>query len=344
MTRAAPDAGPVTVIGAGSWGTALAVHLGRRGEAVRLWGRDAALVAQLAAARENPWYLEGIRIPEAVQVTADAAQALAQAGLVIVAVPSHVLEDVVRPMASLVPRGALLVSAAKGIEARRDRRMSELLAGLLPGRAVAALSGPSFAREVALGQPTAVVAAAGEESVARRVQARLATREFRVYTNPDVVGVELGGAVKNVIAIATGLADGLGLGENARAALITRGLAEVSRLAVTLGGAPATLAGLAGLGDLVLTCTGSLSRNRALGMALARGQTVAQAEQGSRMVAEGVRTVPSVLRLAGAAGVTMPIAAEVAAVLFEGKPAGLAVDTLLARAARSETGTARAGS
>jgi glycerol-3-phosphate dehydrogenase (NAD(P)+) len=214
--------------------------------------------------------------------------------------------------------------------------MSQLLSGLAPARAVAALSGPSFAREVALGRPTALVVASADAPVARTLQERLTASAFRVYTNRDLVGVEIGGALKNVMAIATGLSDGLGLGENARAALITRGLAEIGRLALALGGQAATLAGLAGLGDLVLTCTGSESRNHRLGLAVAQGQTLAQAEASTRMVAEGVRTVASARALAERAGVSMPLCDEVSAVLFEGKPVKDALASLLAREPRPE--------
>jgi glycerol-3-phosphate dehydrogenase (NAD(P)+) len=221
--------------------------------------------------------------------------------------------------------------------------MSELLAARLPGRPVAVLSGPSFAREVAQGRPTALVIASVDESIASDLQRRLAGPALRLYTNRDVVGVELGGAVKNVMAIATGLVDGLELGENARAALITRGLAEIVRLGTAAGAQPATFAGLAGLGDLVLTCTGTQSRNRALGREIARGRSLAEAEAATPMVAEGVRTVSSVLRMARERGVTMPICEEVAAVLFDGKPVAESVVSLLAREPRpEEEGAARA--
>src|SRR5438876_5340239 len=214
--------------------------------------------------------------------------------------------------------------------------MSELLSQVVPGRPVAVLSGPSFAREVAAGLPTALVVASTDAAMARTLQERLSAPAFRLYTNRDLVGVELGGALKNVMAIGTGLSDGLGLGENARAALITRGLAEMGRLALAMGGQAATMAGLAGLGDLVLTCTGSQSRNHRLGLAVARGQTLAEAEASTPMVAEGVRTVASARALAARAGVSMPLCDEVAAVLFEGKPVKDALASLLAREPRPE--------
>jgi glycerol-3-phosphate dehydrogenase (NAD(P)+) len=326
----------VAVIGAGSWGTALAVHLDRVGRRVRLLGRDRALIAEIRATRENARYLAGIPLPPGVTATADPAEALEGAGLVIVAVPSHFVAATLRALAARVPTGAALVSATKGIEVERGRRMSEVVVEVLPGRPVAVLSGPSFAHEVALGLPTALVVASADPELARSIQQWLAGPTLRLYTNRDVVGVELGGALKNVMAIATGLSDGLGLGDNARAALITRGLAEVARLGVALGAQAATFLGLAGIGDLVLTCTGQRSRNRSLGLRIAGGQTVAAAEAATPMVAEGVRTARAALGLARVAGVAMPICAEVAAVLFDAKPVAEALRSLLAREPRPE--------
>jgi len=327
--------GRVAVIGGGSWGTALAAHLARRGVDLRLWVREPEIVDAIARTRRNAWYLSDIELPSAVRATGDLAQALDGAGLVMIAVPSEFVAGLLKHIGRL-PADAPVVSATKGLDPERHLRMTELIADRFPGAPVAALSGPTFAREVALGLPAACVVASGDEALARRLQGELGSREFRLYTNGDVLGVELGGALKNVIAIATGLADGLELGQNARAALITRGLAEITRLAVTLGAAPATLAGLAGVGDLVLTCTGGLSRNRSLGMALARGRTQAAVEGESRMIAEGARTVTSALALAGRHGVSLPICAEVGAVLFEGKPPATALADLLGRAARPE--------
>jgi glycerol-3-phosphate dehydrogenase (NAD(P)+) len=326
----------VAVIGAGSWGTALALQIGRRGSPVRLWARDAALAATITATRENSRYLPGMRLPDSVLATTDHVEALRDASLVIVAVPSHFVRAALAPMVAGIAPGAALLSATKGLEPGTALRMSQLLSEQLPEHTVAALSGPSFAREVALGKPTALVVASADAGVARGLQERLAAPAFRLYTNRDLVGVEIGGALKNVMAIATGLSDGLGLGENARAALITRGLAEIGRLALALGGQAPTLAGLAGLGDLVLTCTGSESRNHRLGLAVAQGQTLAQAEASTRMVAEGVRTVASARALAGRAGVSMPLCDEVSAVLFEGKHGKDALASLLARGPRPE--------
>jgi glycerol-3-phosphate dehydrogenase (NAD(P)+) len=324
------------VLGAGSWGTALAIHLGRGHGPVRLWARDPDLAVSMRATRENARYLPGLTLPEPVQVSADPAEAVADAGIVLVVVPSHFFESVLDRVARLVPPDAVLVSATKGLEPRQGLRMSELLARRLPGRPVAVLSGPSFAREVAEGRPAALVIASTDESVAADLQRRLAGPTLRLYTNRDVIGVELAGALKNVMAIATGLVDGLALGENARAALITRGLAEIVRLGVAGGAQPTTFAGLAGLGDLVLTCTGSQSRNHALGREIARGRSLKSVEAGTPMVAEGVRTVVSALRMAREAGVAMPICEEVAAVLFEGKAVADAVASLLAREPRPE--------
>ena len=327
---------PVAVLGAGSWGTALAIHLGRVGVPVRLWARDPALAQAMRAARDNPRYLPGLVLPDAVIVTAEPSAALDAIGTVVIAVPSHFVEAVLTRVAAQVAPRAVLVSATKGLEPRRGLRMSQLLADRLPGRAVAVLSGPSFAREVGQGLPTALVVACAEEAVAADLQLRLAGPALRIYTNRDVLGVELGGALKNVVAIATGLVDGLGLGENARAALITRGLAEIVRLGTAVGAQPATFAGLAGLGDLVLTCTGTQSRNHALGREVARGRPLGLIEAGTPMVAEGVRTVSSALRMAREAGVAMPICEEVAAVLFDGKPVAEALASLLAREPRPE--------
>jgi glycerol-3-phosphate dehydrogenase (NAD(P)+) len=300
---------------------------------VRLCARSAEVVDAIRARRRNPWYLTDVELPDGVEVTGDAATALAGATAAIVAVPS---EFFAATLARLGTATVPVVSATKGFEPGRHRRMSEVVGERWPGLPVAVLSGPTFAREVALGRPTAAVIASRDDAVAAELQQRLGSREFRLYTNRDVVGVEVGGALKNVIALATGLADGLGLGENARAALVTRGLAEITRLAVAMGAEPATLAGLAGLGDLVLTATGTLSRNRALGMALARGESRQAAQHATRMVAEGVPTVRSALALAARHRVTLPIAAEVAAVLFEGKPPAEALASLLGRAATRE--------
>jgi glycerol-3-phosphate dehydrogenase (NAD(P)+) len=325
----------VAVVGGGSWGTALAIHLARAGHAVRLWARESEVVDGIRRERRNPYYLTDVPCPPGLAATGDQADAVAGAEIVLLAVPSEFFGATLKDLPA-VAAGVPLVSAAKGLDPVRHVRMTELIVERFPDLPVAALSGPTFAREVALGLPTACVVAAADPALAARLQAALGTREFRLYTNRDVVGVEVGGALKNVIAVATGLADGLGLGENARAALITRGLAEISRLAVAMGGQAATLAGLAGLGDLVLTCTGSLSRNRALGVAVARGESRDSVERRTRMIAEGARTVTSAVALGERHGVALPICTEVHRVLFAGRPPGEALAALLDRAAGAE--------
>jgi len=325
----------IAIVGGGSWGTALAIHLARSADAVRLWAREPEVVEGIRTRRRSPWYLPDLEIPSGVDATTEVAEAVRGASLVVVAVPSEFFAATLKsvgPLSDAVP----IVTATKGFDPERHLRMSEVVGEQFPRARVAALSGPTFAREVALGRPTAAVIASRDDALAGELQKRLGAREFRLYANRDVVGVETGGALKNVMAIATGLVDGLGLGENARAALITRGLAEMTRLAVALGAMPATLAGLAGLGDLVLTCTGSLSRNRQLGIALTRGETVAAVEDRTRMVAEGVRTVTSALALARRHGVSMPICQEVGAALFDGKAPTDALASLLERPLRRE--------
>lgn len=325
----------VAIIGGGSWGTALAIHAARGGTPVRLWAREPEVVDGIRARRRSPWYLADLDVPPEVAPTTDLGEVARDATLVIVAVPSEFVAATLKSLPA-VPEDVPIVSATKGLDPVRHLRMSQLIAERFPDARVAVLSGPTFAREVACGRPTAAVIASPDDTLAAALQRRLGTREFRLYANRDVVGVETGGALKNVMAIATGIADGLGLGENARAALITRGLAEMTRLAVALGAASATLAGLAGLGDLVLTCTGSLSRNRQLGMALARGESAASVERETRMIAEGARTVVSALALARRHAVSLPICYEVGAVLFQGKPPADALASLLERPARRE--------
>jgi glycerol-3-phosphate dehydrogenase (NAD(P)+) len=328
--------GAVAIVGGGSWGTALAVHLGRTGREVRLWFRDPSQAVAVSTTRGNERYLSGVTLPPGVTITADSAEALQGADIVVVAVPSHSFAAVARRVSADVSDEAVVISATKGLDPERRLRMSQLIDEILPGRPLAVLSGPSFAREVARGLPTALVVAAREARVARLAQRRLATHEFRLYTNRDVVGVEMAGALKNVIAIAAGLSDSLGLGDNARAALITRGLAEMTRIGVAFGAAAATFAGLAGVGDLVLTCTGALSRNRALGLAVGAGMTPAEVQAGTPMVVEGVHTVSAALHLARQAAVSTPICEAVTAVLHGGVPASDALTSLLNRELRPE--------
>ena len=325
------------VLGAGSWGTALAAQLGRVGHTVALWGRDSRLAAAMATSRENPTYLPGVRLPAGVRPTSGIADALEGARFVVVAVPSHGLRAVVRSAAPLLSPRAVLVSATKGIETETLRRMSEVLTEETGGRhAVVVLSGPSFALEVARGLPTALVAASADGSAMRAVQDEFRGPLFRLYGSDDVPGVEVGAALKNIIAIAAGVVESLALGHNAMAALITRGLAEISRLSSAMGGRRETVAGLSGLGDLVLTCTGSLSRNRNVGLELGRGRSLAEILAGMKMVAEGVRTTTAALALGARHGVELPIASQMAEVLAGRTTPKDAVGELMLRRQRDE--------
>jgi len=324
------------VVGAGAWGTALANVLGANGHAVVLWAREPDVVEAVNSARENRRFLPGVCVGDRVTATGRMGDALGDAELVLYVAPSHALREVVASGAATVREDAVLVVASKGIERQSLTIMSDVVAQTLPKHPVVALSGPSFAAEVAKGQPTAVVAASTDAEGASRVQRALSSDVFRVYTHDDVVGVELGGALKNVMAVATGIAEGLGLGFNSRAALITRGLAEMTRLGVALGASQATFAGLAGLGDLVLTCTGALSRNRALGIEIGKGSTLEQALEGKDTVAEGVFNTISARELAEREGVDMPIVLAVHRVLFEAQPPRLAISELMRRELRAE--------
>ena len=332
----------VGVLGAGSWGTALAVHLARIGHTVRLWARDPALVGEMRARRVNPEYLPDTAFPESLSVTDRIGEALDGAALVVVAVPSHGLRSVARQGAAHVDATAVVLSATKGLEDGSLLRMSQVLHEEWPQVAdLAVLSGPSFAAELARSLPTVVVVASPSAEAVRHVQEEFRSGAMRLYASQDVVGVELGGALKNVIAIAAGVVDGMRLGHNARAALITRGLAEISRLAVAAGGDRETLAGLAGMGDLVLTCTGDLSRNRHVGVALAEGRPLGDILASTRMVAEGVRTTKAALAFGAAHGVELPIAAQVAALLEGRITPEAAVGVLMGRRQRAESDASR---
>jgi glycerol-3-phosphate dehydrogenase (NAD(P)+) len=326
----------LVVLGAGSWGTALAAHLARAGHAVRLWARDERMARMLNERRVNPDYLPGVTLPEGITATHDLAVAAAASDTVFVVVPSGFCRALYQRLPAALAPGAVLVSATKGLETGTLRRMTEVAAEEAPGHPLAVLSGPSFALEVAQGQPTTVVVASADLRVAESVQRAVSGRTFRAYTSDDVPGVELAGALKNVIAIAAGIVDGLGYGRNTAAALITRGLAEITRLSVALGGRADTLCGLAGLGDLVLTCTGALSRNRQVGRALGSGRSLAEVVASTHMVAEGVRTTLAACALAERAGIEMPISAQMKAVLHEGKPARAALDDLMLRTLKRE--------
>ncbi len=329
----------VAVIGAGGWGTALASLLVTGGHQTCLWVRRPALCEQLRCKKENPLYLPGVSLPAALSYTTSLAEAAAEAELFVLAIPSHAMREVIIAFKPHLERTALLISVSKGIEEKTSQTMSAVLTEVLgesQGERLAVLSGPSFAVEVARGLPTAVTVAAHVADVAATLQRVFASSKFRVYTTADVVGVEVGGAVKNVIAIAAGVSDGLGYGQSARAALITRGLAEIGRLAVRLGAAPQTLSGLAGMGDLVLTCTSNLSRNHGVGVRLGTGEDIVSVLQGMTMVAEGVRTCRSVLSLSQRLGVEMPIVEQVYALLYTGKPPHQVVADLLAREVKPE--------
>jgi glycerol-3-phosphate dehydrogenase (NAD(P)+) len=327
------------VLGAGSWGTALGVHLSRVGHAVTLWGRQPALAGEMATRRANPTYLPDVTFPDALQVTSDMASALSGARYVVVVVPSHGFRSVMAAAARHLPPGAILVSATKGLEIDSLMRMSQVMreeAG--PDHPVVVLSGPSFASEVARDLPTALVAASTDPRALSLVQEEFRGPTFRLYATDDVVGVEVGAALKNVIAIAAGVVESLDLGHNAMSALITRGLAEISRLTCAMGGTRETLSGLSGLGDLVLTCTGSLSRNRHVGIELGRGRSLDDILSGMKMVAEGVRTTTAALALGSKHGVELPITAAMADVLAGRRNPREAVGYLMDRRQRAEAG------
>ncbi len=327
------------VIGAGAWGTALADLLARNGHDVALWAREPDVIESVNEFHENTTFLAGARLDAGVVAESDLAAACEGAALVLVATPSHVLRNMARSAAPAIEVGATIVVATKGIERDTLAVMSDVLAEQFPSHDIVALSGPSFAAEVVARQPTAVVAACTSASAATMVQRALSGDEFRVYTHDDVVGVELGGALKNVIAMATGIAEGLGMGFNARAALITRGLAEMTRLGVKMGASPLTFAGLAGMGDLVLTCTGALSRNRSLGVEIARGVSLDEALAKRHTVAEGVMTTHSARALAAREGIEMPIVGAVYGILFEHQPPRAAIGELMRRELRAEGDT-----
>jgi glycerol-3-phosphate dehydrogenase (NAD(P)+) len=332
----------IAVIGAGAWGTALSVVLGRKGRhEVKLWAYEKEVRESIQARRINELFLPSQAIPADVQVAAELGDALRGAEMVVSAMPSQHCRNIFRELLCHLSPGALVVSASKGLEETTLKRMTEVIGEVAAeggGRiCVGALSGPTFAAEVARGDPTAITIASQDEGLRATVQREFSDPAFRVYTNDDVVGVELGGALKNVIAIAAGVCDGLGLGHNSIAALITRGLAEMTRMVVACGGRAETMAGLAGLGDLVLTCTGGLSRNRTVGTELGKGRKLPEIISGMHgMVAEGVFTTGAAVRLARAHRVEMPIAEQMHAVLHEGKAPREAIHELMTRSFRSE--------
>jgi glycerol-3-phosphate dehydrogenase (NAD(P)+) len=333
-------ASAVTILGAGSWGTALAIHLARLGHEVSLWARSADFAAALAQAGENTVYLPGIRFPARLTPTGSLEKACVRADMTVFVCPSSGVRGLAEAVRPLLRGQPLIVSAAKGVEQETRLTMSAVLQQVLGddhGARIGVLSGPSFAREVGVGMPTAVTAAAPDVAVADEVQRVFTGQTFRVYTSTDVVGVEVGGAVKNVIAVAAGVSDGLGFGHNSRAALITRGLAEITRLAIQLGADRQTLSGLSGLGDLVLTCTGDLSRNRTVGLRLGRGERLDEIVASMKEVAEGVRNTRSVRDLAQSVAVEMPITEQMYQLLYEAKPPRQVVADLMTRGLKRET-------
>jgi len=325
------------VLGAGSWGTALAIHLSGAGHDVALWGRDRALLSEMGKRRANPTYLPDLAFPERLTVAPDLSDALQNVRYVVIAIPSHGLCGRLAQAVPHLPACAILVSATKGLEADTLMTMSQVMAEESRGRhPVVVLSGPSFAAEVARGLPTALVAASHDEVAVSCVQDEFRSNAFRLYDSNDVAGVEIGAALKNVIAISAGMVDSMGLGHNAMAALITRGLAEMSRLAFAMGGRRETLSGLSGLGDLVLTCTGGLSRNRHVGVELGRGRSLSDVLASMKMVAEGVRTTSVALALAQQHGIELPLVAKMQDVLDGRRSPREAVADLMGRPQRSE--------
>lgn len=324
------------VIGAGAWGTALADLLATNGHSVRIWALEPHVVSAINERRENPVFLTGFTLAPSLIASTNIGETLADAQLIVYATPSQHLRGVVRSGRTILSADAVLAVASKGIEETSLALMSDVVTEEAPGRPVVAISGPSFAAEVAARQPTAIVAASLDADAARLVQDALSSSTFRVYTHDDLIGVELGGSLKNVMAVATGIVEGVGLGNNSRAALITRGLAEMTRLGVALGARASTFAGLAGIGDLVLTCTGSLSRNRAVGVEVGKGKSLAEALAGKPTVAEGVITTKSALALAQREGVDMPIVTTAYRILFDGHSAKRAVQELMGRGLRAE--------
>jgi len=327
----------IAVLGAGSWGTALAALMARHGHSVVLWGRDAQATDAIDRLHENPRYLPGIALPEALRATADLAASLQGADLVLVVVPSHAFTETLHQLAPLRPAAAGVAWATKGFEPGSGRFLHEVAEGILgPQVPLAVVTGPSFAKEVTLGLPTAVTVHGQDQEFAQRVADVLHGPAFRAYTGDDMVGAELGGAMKNVLAVATGVADGMQLGLNARAGLITRGLNEMLRLSAAIGAKPETVMGLAGLGDLVLTCTGDLSRNRRLGLALGRGQSLADAVREIGQVVESVQTADEVLRQAARHGIDLPISSAVRDVLHGDLTPAAGLQQLLAREQKPE--------
>lgn len=330
---------PTTVVGTGSWGTTLAIMLARKGQPVTLWARTEAEVARLVADGENRPYLPAVRFPEALRLTANLEESLRGCRLLILVVPAQRMRENVQLLREQVPADAVILSATKGMEIATTQRMSQVIAEELPpachGR-IAVLSGPNIAWEVAAGLPAASVVAAADEEVARFVQEMLMSSLFRVYTHDDVIGVELGGALKNIIALAAGAVDGFGYGDNAKAAIMVRGLAEMVRLGIAVGANPLTFAGLAGIGDLIATCSSRHSRNRYVGCELAKGRKLAAIQAGMVMVAEGITTTMAARQMAASHKIEMPVTETLYQVLFQDKDPCQAVSELMLRGAKHE--------
>ena len=329
----------LAIIGAGSWGTALAMALGPRFERVRLWVYETDLATRMAATRENDVYLPGFQLPANVEVTSSLGVALEDASMVLSVMPSHLVRSLYQRMLPYLTESMAFVSATKGLENGTLLRMSEVIGTVLAPRMappLAVISGPTFAREVAAGQPTALVVASTDESLAERVQAAFSGPVFRLYTSSDTIGVEISGSIKNIVAIGAGVLHGLGLGDNPMAALITRGLAEMTRLAVAMGGRAQTMAGLAGLGDLVLTCNGDLSRNRMVGVELAHGRKLDEIVHSMRMVAEGIKTTNAAVDLAKRYSVEMPIAGRMFEMMHANLEPRVAIQRLMERSLKGE--------
>ncbi len=329
----------VAVFGTGSWGTAFAAVLADAGSQVQMWGRRAELVDEINQTHVNSGYLPGLLLPGSVSATIDPREAVDGVDIVVLAIPSQMLRENLGQWADFLPRHGAVVSLMKGVELGTTKRMSEVITevGHVAPERIVVVSGPNLAMEIAVKQPAATVAACIDESMAERVAAACAAPYFRPYTNTDVVGTELGGAVKNVIALAVGMAEGMGMGDNTKATIITRGLAETVRLGVALGADPATFAGLAGVGDLIATCMSPLSRNHAFGVKLGRGMSVQEVVAASRQTAEGVKSCQSILELARHHGIDVPIIENVAAVVHEGRTPDRVADMLLSRARKAET-------
>jgi glycerol-3-phosphate dehydrogenase (NAD(P)+) len=325
----------VAVIGAGSWGTAVAA-IAAANAPTWLWARRPELAVQIDRDHQNPSYLAGVELPQALRGTSDLEEAVTGAEVVVMGVPSHGFRDVLAEAAPFVGPGVPVISLTKGVEQGSLKRMTEVIVELLPGRPAGVLTGPNLAKEIVAGFPAASVVALADTGICADLQRLFSTSVFRVYTNPDVVGCEVAGALKNVMAIASGMADGMGFGDNTRAALITRGLAELTRLGIALGGQPLTFSGLAGMGDLVATCISLQSRNRHVGEQLGQGRTIEEIIAAMNMVAEGVKTSRAVVDLAALHGIEMPIADQVVAVLYDGKKAADVIPALMGRESKPE--------